>query len=267
MKKIGIILLVLVVGTLSLGLLKDVLIKASVENGMEIVTGLKLDIGSFKVGIVKTLVQIKNLKLYNSKGYQDKIMLDMPEVFVDYHLGDIIGGKIHLNEVRINMQEFVVIKDKDGKLNLDALKVVQAQKEGKKLSTKEKKKIPEMQIDRLELKVGKVVYKDYSKGTKPAIQEFNVNLNEKYTNITNPYSLVSLIVVKALMNTTIARLTNFDLGGLQGTLGDTLGSAQKLATDTAVKAQEAVKGTTEAIKKTTEGITSMLKSPFGSKEQ
>ncbi|MFH1790840.1 MAG: hypothetical protein ABH885_02515, partial [Candidatus Omnitrophota bacterium] len=54
-------------------------------------------------------------------------------------------------------------------------------------------------IDRLRLKIGKVSYKDYSarQGT-PRVMEYNINLDEEYTNITNPYTLVSLIVVKAL---------------------------------------------------------------------
>jgi hypothetical protein len=76
----------------------------------------------------------------------------------------------------------------------------------------------------IELKIGKVVYKDYSRGTEPFVQEFNVNLNERYSNITDPYKLVSLIVVKALWNTTIASLANFNLDGLKGTISDTLSS-------------------------------------------
>ena len=118
------------------------------------------------------------------------------------------------------------------------------------------------------------------------MQEFNVNLDEKYENIRDPYSLVSLIVVKTLMNTTIARLTDFDLKGLQGSISDTLATAQKVAAETAAqakevlnktavqarqvaqeasqKAQEAVESTTESLKKTTEDFKKSFKLPFGS---
>jgi hypothetical protein len=298
MKKVLYVVIGILIAVVVLSVFKDVLIKASVEKGTEIVTGLRLSIQGFKVGIIKTLVGIRNLKLFNPKGFQDKVMLDMPEIYVNYDLPAIFRGKIHLEEMRIDMKEFMVVKNKKGELNLDSLKVVKAQKEGEKPEEKDKGKvkIPEIQIDSLELKVGKVIYKDYSRGGAPSVKEFNVNINERYENITNPYSLVSLLVVKALMNTTIANLTNFDLQGLSGTVSETLASAQKLATEAVVQAgetikqttkvaQEAVQGTQKAaqatvgeaeeavketagtLKKTTEGLTDMLKMPFGSKEE
>jgi len=267
MKKLLLIAACVVIFILVISLAKDTIIKVSVENGVRLVTGLPLKIQSFKVGIAKTLVDIKGMKLYNPKGYPDKIMLDIPEVYVDYNLSDIIKGKIHLEEMRINLEEFIVVKNQNGELNLDSLKVAQAQKTGEGPEKKGKARAPDIQIDSLGLKIGKVIYKDYSKGPKPSVQEFNVNLNEKYTNITNPHSLVSLIVVKALMNTTIVRLTNFDLGGLKGAVSDTLASTQKIAVEGAQKAQEAVKQTTEALKKTTEELKDVFQLPFGGKQK
>ncbi len=277
MKKLLIILIGILAIALILSFAKDMIIKASVEKGVEVVTGLRLNTQSFRVGIINSLVGIKNLQLFNPKGYEDRIMLDMPEIYVDYDLPAIIKGKVHLEEVRINLKEFMVVKNEKGELNLDSLKVVQAQKEGEKPEEKEKGKAPEIQIDSLELKIGKVIYKDYSKGGAPSIKEFNINLDERYENITDPYSLVSLIVVRALMGTTIASLTNFDLGGLKGTVSDTLASAQQIATEAAAKAQEALKGTTqkaqeatkktqETLKKATEDLKDLkekIKLPFG----
>ena len=270
-------LLVIIIGVLAvlivLSFLKDVIVKTSVEKGVGLVTGLRLNIRSMNVSILRTLVGIKNLRLFNPEGFKDEIMLDMPEIYVDYNLPEIIKGKIHLEEMRLDLREFVVVKNEEGKLNLDSLKVVQAQKEGKKPAEKEAK-MPEIQIDSFELKIGKVVYKDYSRGGAPSVKEFSLNLDEKYENITDPYALVSLIVVKSLMNTTIARLANFDLRGLQGTISDTLATAQKAAEQAAVEARRAVEQTTQkaeeatqqakdALKKTTEGLKDSFKLPFG----
>jgi len=286
MKKILTVVIGVIAILLILSFVKDMFIKTSVEKGVELVTGLPLKMRSLNVGIINTLVNIRDLKLFNPVGYKDKIMLDMPEVYVDYNLPSIIKGKIHMQKMRLNLKEFTVIKNERGELNLDSLKVVQAQKEGRQPQEKEAGKAPEMQIDSLELKIGKVVYKDYSKGGAPSVQEFKVNLDEKYKNIRDPYSLVSLIVVKTLMNTTIARLTDFDLKGLQGSISDTLATAQKVAAETAAqakevldktavqarqaaqeasqKAQEAVESTTESLKKTTEDLKKSFKLPFGS---
>jgi len=281
--------LVIIIGILAIilvaSLAKDAIIKVSVEKSVEVVTGLKLSIADFKTGVLRSLVHIRELKIFNPSGYEDKTMLDMPEIYVRYDLPAVIGGKIHLPEVRIHMKEFVVVKNAKGDLNLNSLKVVQAQKEGKEPSEEAGGKPLAIQIDSLELKIGKVLYKDYSRGGAPSVQEFDVNIDEKYSNITNPYSIASLIVVKALMNTSIARLANFDLKGLQGTIGDTLGSAQKVAAEAVTKAQAQVTKTQaqvtkamasagvdsrqaqETVKKTAESLQGMLKNPFGAKDR
>ena len=262
------ILAVLVV----LSFVKDLTVKVALEKGMEVVTGLKLRMSSVSVGIVKTAVGIKDLRIYNPQGYVDKLMLDMPEIYVNYDLPAILTGKIHLREVRIDMNEFVVVKNAKGELNLDSLNVVKAEKSGKKPAQEAAGKAPEISIDKLHLKIGKVTYKDYSKGGAPAVQEFNVNLDETYSNIDDPYALVSLIVVKALANTSVARMANFDVNGLSGTISNTLSTATKTATEAAGKlgttaqqaTQEVAKQAGETVKKTSEAVKNIL--PFGKKQ-
>jgi len=278
-KTIITIVVCVVVAVFVLSFAKDLIVKVAVEKGVQAATGLRLSMRGLSIGLIKTLVDIDGLELFNPKGYEDKIMIDMPEIYVNYDLPAIMKGKIHLKEVRIDLKEFVVVKNEKGELNLDSLKVVQEQKEAKKPVAKkeEKGKAPEIQIDSLQLKIGKVLYKDYSKGGKPSVQEFNINLDEKYSNITDPNKLVSLILVKALMNTTISRLTGFDLKGLESTVSDTLGTAQKVVGETAAvaqktitqttqKTQEVVKGTTETLKKGAEDLKEAIKLPFGSKK-
>jgi len=173
MKVVKTILIGLLVVMLVLGVGKDVIAKIAIEKGANIVTGLSLNIGNLKIGLLKTLVAIKDLKLYNPRGFEDRVMLDMPEIYVDYDFPEIIKGKIHLYEMRINLQEFVVVKNTKGELNLDALKPVQKEQEAKTSTSVVKQdsgKTPAILIENLELKIGKVIYKDYSKGGKPEVQ-------------------------------------------------------------------------------------------------
>ncbi|KJJ85212.1 conserved hypothetical protein, secreted [Candidatus Omnitrophus magneticus] len=263
---------------------KDFLIKIAIENGVTLVTGLKVQMSSLKVGLIGTDAGMKNLMIYNPSGYPDKVMLDMPEIYVDYDLPSIMKGNIHLTEMRIDLHEFYVVKNYKGELNLDALNLSKGSPE-KSAPVQEKGeqkvtgagKIPEIKIDKLTLKVGKVIYKDYSAGGAASIQEFNINLNEEYRNVDNPYTLVSLIVFKALMNTGIAKLTQFDIGGLQNTLAGALPNGQILA-----GAAKSILGSTEGalsglgggagssvntmantLKSTASGLTNALKLPFG----
>lgn len=265
-KKWIIIVAYVLAALLVLGVVKDFVIKVAVEQGVGIVTGLKLRMGSFRIGMINTLVDIRNLRLLNPPAFKDRNMVDMPRIYIAYNLPAIFGGKIHLKDAVINLKEFVVVKNEKGELNLDSLKVVQAQKTGEKPEAKAGGKAMQIQIDKLRLKIGKAVYKDYSAGGAPRVTEFNVNLDEEYTNITNPYALVSLIVVKSLANTSISRLTNFDIKGLSGSISDTLASANKMAAETAQKAQETVKQATDAAKKAQDAAKTLegaFKNPFG----
>jgi hypothetical protein len=263
MKKIMIFVIAAVLSVvIVIAVAKDPITKMAVEKGTRSVTGLELRIRKMAVGIMSTLVSIEDLRLLNPPGYKDRVMLDMPEIYVDYNLPALIAGKVHLNKLRLNMSEFVVVKNEKGEINLNALNVVKEQKGEKKVTPAEKAKMPDMQIDVLELKVGKVVYKDYSMGGLPRVQEFNINLDERYLNVDDPDKLVSLIVVKAISNTSIARLTGFDLKGLENTIGDTLGTAQLIVD----RAQDVITTGGEAARKTVEGLQDIIKMPFGTKE-
>lgn len=249
-------LIIIVAVVLILVMAKDMIIKASIEKGVEVVTGLKLVINSLKVDILKQIADIKGINLQNPAGFRDRTMVDMPEIYVDYDMQALRKNIVHMQNMKLDLREFYVIKNEKGVLNLDSLKAVQAQKKGVRAEAAAGK-APQIQIDNLQLKIGKVIFKDYSKGGAPEVQEFDINLNEKYTNITDPNALVSLIVVRALINTTISKLIDVNLDALKGTIADTLSSAQDIIST------ETLKGVTETIKGATEGLTEGLKLPFG----
>jgi hypothetical protein len=253
---------------------KNVIIKTSVTTGVRTMTGLKLSIRSMDFGIFKTLIGINELQLYNPSGFVDELMFDVPEVYVDYDLGAFMKGRTHLEEVRLNLKEFLVVKNEAGELNLDSLKVVKAEEEEEEVDKdkKEKSKTRELQIDVLELRIDKVVYKDYSKGTPPKVKEYNVNIDERFENITDPKTFGRLIILKALKNTAIARLANFDIGKLQRGVTDAVRKTAEMALDTPDKAVEVGKEAGEKVKETAretvEKAADTIKKllPFGKKE-
>lgn len=265
--KILIIVIGVVLALFILSGVKDFAIKVAVENGVEMVTGLQLKMQSFRAGLLNTIVDIRGLKLFNPKSYEDRVMVDMPEIYVDYDLPAILGGTVHLKQMRVDLREFVVVKNRNGELNLNALNVVKKQQGGGEPAQKGKAAaMPKIQIDELRLKIGKAIYKDYSAGGAPKVKEFNVNLDERYTNIRDPYSLVSLIVVKAMANTSISSMSNFDLKGLQGTITDTLQTTQKLAGHTSEVAKSTlntVTKTAQSAQDTAKQLGEVFKSPFG----
>ena len=253
-KKIIIIPAIVFTVLIALFIAKNMIIKTSVTTGVRAMTGLKLNIRSMNVGVFKSLIGINELQLHNPQGFEDKLMVDLPEIYVDYNLGAIMGGKVHLEEVRLHLKEFIVVKNEAGELNLDSLRVIKEAEEveePKKGDTEKKKtEMPDIQIDLLTLKIDKVIYKNYSKGTPPKEKVFNVNINERYENITDPQSFVRLIIFKALKNTTIASLTNFDLGKLQSGISETVKKTTEMAHEATGRVLEAGKGASEKARET-----------------
>lgn len=219
-----ILLVVLIAG-------KNVIVKAAVETGVQFVTGLPLKMSKLDIGIVKTLIDIEGLTISNPKGFEDPIMGDIPKIYVDYNLADILKGTIHLESIQLHLNEFLVVKNKAGALNINAIKTVQVQKkEGAKPKPAPKKgQEPKIRIDSFQLKIGKVVYKDYSLAGKPVVQTFNLNLNEQFKDIEDINTLTRIILVKIMTGTTIGRLTNFDVSGLSSSVSGALSSSTALA--------------------------------------
>ena len=244
---------------------KNIIAKSAITAGVKAITGLRLNMESMSVGIFRTFIDINNLKLYNPPEFPEKLMVDMPEIYVDYDLGAFLKKRVHLEELKLNLKELIVVNNEQGKLNLNTLKVVKAKEAQRPPQEAEKVKMPEIQIDRLDLKIGKVIYKDYSSASPPTVKEFNVNIDEHYENITDPSSLVNLIV----FNAAIKNLVDFNLGPLKQEITKTIKSTTEVAKETAEETlesakevgKEAVQAVGQAIEETTETIKKIL--PFG----
>lgn len=228
MNRLGRLTLVLVVAVGLLLLAKNVILKFAVTRSVKAIAGLDLRVKDLDVGLLNTHLGVKGLQILNPSGFSEPVMVDMPEIYVDYELGSLFKGKAHLEEVRINLRELVVIRNAQGQVNVNALRPVRespAKTEPTPPSkTPKTGKPPAIEVDVLQLTIGNVVYKDYST-TPPQVREFPLNVQERFEHITNPYALGSLILTRALTKTTIAQLANIDLQALQSQLTNTVGAS------------------------------------------
>ncbi|HEX9780637.1 MAG TPA: AsmA family protein [bacterium] len=254
LKKLLFVVVILVV-VLVLG--KNLIAKAAIQGGVKAMTGLDLRVAKMDVGLLRSAVGIYGLQVKNPPGFTDPVMVDLPEIFVDYDLPGFFGGRVHLEEVRLNLKEFMVVKNKDGSVNLNSLEVVQQSKTPAKGEPAQEAGGPgsALTIDHLHLKVGRVIYKDYTKGETPQVQEFALNLDEHYRDITNPQVLAGLIVSRALMNTSVARLTGIDVTAVQAQFG----SQVQRATGAVSGAVDATKGAQAQAAKQLESATKDVK--------
>lgn len=281
MKLLMKLVMFLVVALVFLVLARNVVVKAAVENGVRIVTGMPLSMGKLDLNFQKSFVDLEDLVVKNPSGFHDTSLVEIPKIFVAYDLPGILKGKVRLTGLEFNMKQFTVVKNEKGELNLDRLKALQGTQKAPAKTTKQEPKAPAkpipVQIDKMRLKIGKVVYVDYSSG-QPVNKEFNINIDQTYENITDLYSVVRLIVLKAMLSSGISNLVNFDIGGLDGTLTGAFGTSTKLAAQAAAKsldtlktaagnpsalagqAGDVFKGTTGTVESTAKGVTSGVKS-------
>ena len=194
MKKAIILFLVVVITFLGLGVAKDQIIKSVVAIVASQITGAPVEIGSFSLGVFNQSVRISGFKIFNPSGFPKGILVDISKINVDYDIGALLRGKLHLVNAEIELKEMGLVKNKEGMLSVDSLKIV---KEGKNKKDKSSGQMP-MQIDMLKLGMGKIILKDYSSGGEPVIKVYDINIHKVYKNITSAQQLTALILTEPM---------------------------------------------------------------------
>jgi hypothetical protein len=213
-------------------IIRNTFLKGLAERRIEHITGLNATLGKVETGIRNTDIAISNTIIRNPKGFKDPVMLDMPYLYADYNLSAIIHGRIHLYSMKIDIKEFSIIRNADNTLNLDSLKSIQEIACNPDAKKPKKPGLIDFKIDELDLNIDRVYYKDYSSGLMPYIRQYDLDINERFSDITSPDAVVHLIVLKALKGSGLSSILTLDINGMKNSIGDTLYTARKLARKT-----------------------------------
>lgn len=192
MKKILIVFLVVVAGLFGLSLIRDIVLKSVITVVATQVTGAPVHIGGLSLGLVKQTAKVSGFKMYNPKGFPRGVMLDLPRIFVDLDLFSIFKGALHIQKIDLQLREVKLVKNREGKLNVDSLSLSQGQKGSKKPG-----KQLDMRIDAANLDIGRVISIDYS-APKPQVLVYDINLKKSYKNINSTQQLIGLAISEPL---------------------------------------------------------------------
>ena len=166
---------------------RNFIARESVEIGAKKITGFPLEIGSVDVGLFSSKVDVRNLKLMNPPEFQEKMFVDMPQLYIDYRLGSMLSGAPHINDMLINIKQLVVVKTDKGDSNAMKLKgVVFSGKSSSKYT-----------IDKLRIHIGTVTLKDYSH-PKPTEHNTPLDIDVTYANITDSTDITRLILLTVM---------------------------------------------------------------------
>jgi len=189
--------LIVVVSILAAAILKDFVIKSVITVAATQVTGAPVHIDGFSLGVFNQTVRISGFKMYNPKGFPRGTLVYLSRINVTYDLGALFRKRLHLSNAEIELKEMGLIKNAEGKLNVNELKVMKQVEKKEARGRKPSKQMP-MQIDTLKLGIGKIISKDYSSGKEPVVYVYDVNIHKTYRNITSAQALAALILVEPM---------------------------------------------------------------------
>jgi uncharacterized protein involved in outer membrane biogenesis len=175
-KTIKIILLIVIVVVLAVWFGRNAAMKSIVSGLVKKSAGVDLKIGSLDAGIISSRVTATNVTVMSPPGFENEPLLKVSGLYAEYEWGPLLKGKLHLKRVNLDVREIVLVKDCRGRLNItevrNALKRRRAEKSGKgnpKQGKKTNSGRDSFFIDEATVNLGRILYKDYSKGGKPKV--------------------------------------------------------------------------------------------------
>jgi hypothetical protein len=184
---------------------RNIIVKEAIKKGIEEAAGIEVEIKKIDIGLLKSSVEIQSLKIYNPAGFTERLMADIPQIYVDYDLAGFFKNKVHLKKLRIDIKELSAVLGKSGKLNFNSLALLAPKPSGNKP--------PEVKIDELYLKIGKVAYKGYLPALGGRGAEFNLNIEETFHDVTDPSKLTRDILNRILSRLGISDFAKLDIPG------------------------------------------------------
>ena len=207
MKKFFIILGIIISFIVCIAFIKDQIIKSVVTAVASNITGTPVHMDNFSVNIFSSTIHISGFKMYNPPGFPEGLLVSCPKINVIYDRASLFNQKPHFLFIEVELNEMVLTKNKEGKLSVDSLKIVHP--------SKSSPPVP-MKIDLLNLKIGKIIYKDYTSGTEPSVRVFDINRHQSYKSVPTAQQLALLVLSEPMKAAAIKNAQIYGVAMLTG---------------------------------------------------
>lgn len=228
MKKIIIVILIavsLVAAAVFFG--RNMLARLIIIKGIKQACGLKVDISNIDIKLPS--IRISGVTVYNPSGFKDRVMFDIPEIYVDFDLPGFFKNKVYLHKLGLDIRKIDIVLNEQGKLNVNSLALLLPKPSGKRP--------PEVKIDELSVKIEKVIYRGYFPVVGVKSGEFDLQIDETFYNVTEPSKITRQLLERVLSRIGLSDLDNLKEAG-----------KKKLNEELNEVTQEAVDKVTEKIK-------------------
>ena len=153
-------------------------------------TGLRAEIGDISTALRSPFLQLRDVKLFNQPEFGGGSLLDAPEFYASFDPVLAAAGWLRFSEMRVNIAELTVIRDAQGRINLDHLEREYRTRDAER--RRRGKHTNEMEfagIDRLDVTIGRILYVDHQKPERNTTLRIGLT-NEVTTTIRTKDDLV-----------------------------------------------------------------------------
>lgn len=209
-------------GVLACGVLiyayRDILIKLAVEFVITEATGFRTEIKTLRHDW-PALFTMRDVKLYNPGGYSRRLFARAPYFYIELDLKDIWERRsFHIRHWRVIISELHLEKSKDGVTNGTLLKAIKKLGGGGDGTPGSEGRGMPFLLDRIELKIYKITYKDRT-GVLPKKITTRLRLPASiYENVTSFKAMVEAIRAKVLQLAGPAKIVMLSPFVLEGSL-------------------------------------------------
>jgi hypothetical protein len=154
----------------------DSIIKSLAERNLRDSTGMDARISRLESNLATHTVHLEGLKLYNPDEFGGGTFLEMPELRVEWMPEEIKTGKVCFKTLRVNLSEVHVVKNKEGKTNIETVHKITSRKK----SGDGGLDVPGVDfggVETIYLKVGRIRYTDQKNPRNSS--EFNLGSREE----------------------------------------------------------------------------------------
>ncbi|MFA5362702.1 MAG: hypothetical protein WC335_05580 [Candidatus Omnitrophota bacterium] len=202
MKKFLIVSVIAAISLVCITVFKNLIIKSVVTRAVSRIAGAPVHMDGFSLNILTSTIHISGFKMYNPGGFPKDILVSCPKINIIYDRAALFKRKRRFLLVEIELKDLGLVKNKEGKFNVDSLKIVE--------QSRSSPPIP-LQINLLTLSIGKIVYKDYTAGAGPGERAYDVNRHKSYKGVLTAQQLALLVLVDPIK---AAAIKNSEINGV-----------------------------------------------------
>jgi uncharacterized protein involved in outer membrane biogenesis len=175
--------LVLALAAVALVVFKDALLRWVVEREIRAQTGMEARIGRLETSFTAPVVNLENLRLYNTPEFGGSPFMTIAELHLEYDLDALRRGQLGFKLVRFNLSELNIVRNEAGKVNIQSrLPAAPGGGKGGKAGATDMRKLEFGGIGTLNLTLGKVRYTELKTPANNRVTDLGVR-DQVFKNI------------------------------------------------------------------------------------